>query len=105
MDLGQDPRRQLDWLQQIQPDYLTSPATNLQMLASLSKERGELIESLQCALSMGESLSADEAAEFESAFGAPVKNLWRAAVDIQVGLSDRIQPGPGGKLQSVVIKG
>ena len=38
MDIGQDPRRQLEWLGEVNPDYLLSHTSNLELLAGLLRD-------------------------------------------------------------------
>jgi hypothetical protein len=38
IDIRQDPRRQLSWLREINPDYLVSLPSNLEFLAALLAE-------------------------------------------------------------------
>lgn len=76
MDLHQDPRRQLDWLLGLQPDYLLSFPSNLDFLGSLLRERGERIAGLHAIQTFAETLTEEVQARIESAFGVPVKNLY-----------------------------
>src|SRR5262249_17698528 len=58
MDIRQDPRRQLQWLREIRPDYLVSLPSNLDMLASLLHDAGERLPELRAIQAFGETLSA-----------------------------------------------
>jgi phenylacetate-CoA ligase len=76
MDVHQDPRRQLEWLYRITPDYLVSYPSNLEFLAGLIEESGRPLPGLKIIKSLSESLSAETLARVEAAFGAPVKNTY-----------------------------
>ncbi len=76
MDVRQDPRRQLEWLQRIRPNFLLSMPTNLEFLASLLQESGQCWPELRVIQAVGESLSPDVRQRIESGFGVPVKNLY-----------------------------
>jgi phenylacetate-CoA ligase len=76
MDIRQDPRRQLQWLRQIQPHYLLSLPSNLDFLASLLEESGQRLPELLAIQAMGEPLPQAIRQHIESAFGVPVKNLY-----------------------------
>ncbi|MFN4259018.1 MAG: phenylacetate--CoA ligase family protein [Gemmataceae bacterium] len=76
MDIHQDPRRQLEWLRHIQPDYLLSFPSNLEYLANLIERDGERIVSLKAIQTIAEILSPEVQARIESVFGVPVKNTY-----------------------------
>jgi phenylacetate-CoA ligase len=78
MDIRQDPRRQLEWLRGVKPDYLLSMPSNLEFLAGLVIESGEPLPGLRAIQSIGEPLSEDARERIEAGFGAPVKNLYSA---------------------------
>jgi phenylacetate-CoA ligase len=76
IDVRLDPRKQLQWLRQVRPDYLISMPTNLEFLASLLRENNEKLDSLKMIQTMGEPLPRDVRQNIESGFGVPVKNLY-----------------------------
>lgn len=76
MDIRQEPRRQLAWLEQVNPDYLLSHASNLELLASLLADEPRRFPKLAVIQSISETLSAPARAKIEAAFSAPVKNLY-----------------------------
>ncbi|MBL8792555.1 MAG: phenylacetate--CoA ligase family protein [Planctomycetia bacterium] len=76
MDVRQDPRRQLSWLRQVDPDYLISLPSNLDVLASLLAESGRRLPRLRAIQAVGEPLPVNVRQRIESSFGVPVKNLY-----------------------------
>jgi phenylacetate-CoA ligase len=76
MDIRQDPRRQLAWLREVQPNYLISLSSNLEYLAGLVEESGQRLPELRIIQAVGESLSASSRRRIESGFGVPVRNLY-----------------------------
>jgi phenylacetate-CoA ligase len=78
MDIRQDPRRQLSWLREVDPDYLSSAPSNLEFLAGLLVESGQTLPKLRAIQSVGESLPPLSRQRIEAGFGVPVKNLYSA---------------------------
>ena len=78
MDIGQDPRRQLQWLRSLEPDYLMSYPANLEVLAVLLKQEGPL-PSLQLIQALSDTLSDEQKAIIEESFGVPVRNMYSCA--------------------------
>jgi phenylacetate-CoA ligase len=76
MDIRQDPRRQLAWLRQVNPDYLLSVPSNLEFLAGLLQESGARLPNLRAIQAIGEPLTAGTLQRIENGFGVPVKNLY-----------------------------
>jgi phenylacetate-CoA ligase len=76
MDIRQDPRKQLEWLRNVDPDYLLSMPTNLEFLAALVRESGQRLPKLKVIQAVGESLPRDVRTNIEEGFGVPVKNLY-----------------------------
>ena len=76
MDIRQEPKLQLLWLQRIRPNYLLSMPTNLELLAGLVEEKGVRFPDLRAIQSFGEPLAESAAQRIERAFGVPVKNLY-----------------------------
>jgi phenylacetate-CoA ligase len=76
MDVRQDPRRQLQWLREINPDYLLSMPTNLDFLAGLVQESNEKLPKLRAIQAFGELLTPEAKERIETSFGVPVKNLY-----------------------------
>jgi len=76
MDIRQDPRRQLEWLRQVQPEYLISLASNLEYLAGMVEESGQQLTNLKAIQNVGESLTASARSRIESVFGVPVHDLY-----------------------------
>jgi phenylacetate-CoA ligase len=76
LDIQQDPRRQLQWLRQVQPEYLLSYASNLEFLAGLLRQDGRKLPSLRAVQSLAETLDEPVRRQIEEAFGVPVKDLY-----------------------------
>jgi phenylacetate-CoA ligase len=76
MDIRQDPRRQLEWLREVNPHYLISLSSNLELLADLIEESGRRLPELRIIQAVGESLPASARRKIESGFGVPVRNLY-----------------------------
>ena len=76
MDIHQDPRRQLEWLRRVDPDYLISFPSNLEFLASLMAESGRKLPRLAGIQSYGETLTDAVRELVESAFGVRVWNTY-----------------------------
>lgn len=76
MDIRQDPRRQLEWLREVNPQYLISLSSNLEYLADLVEESGQRLPELRIIQAVGESLPPDARRKIESGFGVPVRNLY-----------------------------
>jgi len=79
MDLRQETRKQLAWLRQIEPNYLISYPSNLDVLAGLIAEQGERLPSLRGIQTLSEALSPQVQQRIESAFGVPVKITYSCA--------------------------
>ena len=76
MDIRQDPRRQLEWLRRVDPDYLISLPSNLEYLACLIEESGLRLPRLRAIQAIGEPLPPHVRRRIESGFGVPVRNLY-----------------------------
>jgi phenylacetate-CoA ligase len=76
MDIHQDPRRQLEWLRLVAPDYLLSFSSNLEFLAGLVRDEGRRLAGLRAIQSMAHTLTDEARARIEAAFGVPVKNTY-----------------------------
>jgi phenylacetate-CoA ligase len=76
MDIRQDPRRQLEWLREVQPQYLISLSSNLEQLAGMLEESGQRLPELRAIQNVGESLTPTARRTIESGFGVPVRNLY-----------------------------
>ena len=76
MDIRQNPRRQLAWLREVNPQYLISLSSNLEYLATLVEESGQRLADLRIIQVVGESLSVSVRRRIESGFGVPVRNLY-----------------------------
>lgn len=76
MDIRQDPRRQLEWLATIQPNFLISMPSNLEFLAGLIEDGGPRPTELRAIQALGETLPSDVSRRIETAFAAPLKNLY-----------------------------
>jgi phenylacetate-CoA ligase len=76
MDVRQDAHVQLAWLRRIDPDYLLSFPTNLELLAGLIGESGQRLPRLRAIQAVGETLPDATRQRIESGFGAPVKNVY-----------------------------
>lgn len=75
MDIAQEPRRQLEWLRRIGPDYLVSYPANLEVLAELVRRDGP-IAGLRGIQSVSDTLTPEAQAAIEAAFQVPVKNTY-----------------------------
>jgi phenylacetate-CoA ligase len=76
LDIQQEPRRQLQWLRQVEPDYLLSYPSNLEFLAGLVRQEGQQLPSLRVIQSFAETLDEPVREQIEAAFGVPVKDLY-----------------------------
>jgi phenylacetate-CoA ligase len=76
MDIRQDPRLQLAWLRQFDPDFLLSMPSNLEFLASLIEESGQRLPRLRAIQAVGETLTDATRQHIEAGFGVPVKNVY-----------------------------
>lgn len=76
MNLNQEPRRQLEWLLGIDPDYILSHPSNLQFLAGLALEQGRRFGRLRRVLAISEQLPDDVRDRIAAGFGAPVNNTY-----------------------------
>jgi phenylacetate-CoA ligase len=76
MDIRQDPRRQLEWLRGVNPQYLISLPSNLEYLAGLVAESGQRLPELRAIQAIGEPLTPAARRAIESGFGAPVRDLY-----------------------------
>ena len=79
MDIGQKPRRQIAWLQEVNPDYLLSHTSNLELLAGILLDEPKHFPRLRAVQAISETLAEVTQAKIESAFGVPVKNLYSCA--------------------------
>jgi len=79
MDISQKPERQLDWLRQIDPDYLLSQTSNLEMLAAILRDEPRKFPRLRAIQAISETLGSEAQVAIEEAFGAPVRNLYSCA--------------------------
>lgn len=79
MDIHQDPRRQLQWLREIEPDYLLSFPSNLEFLARLVEESGEPLPQLKAIQAISETLTDEMRDCIEQGFGVPVRNTYSCA--------------------------
>jgi phenylacetate-CoA ligase len=76
MDIQQDPRRQLQWLRRVDPDYLSSNTGNLEALAGLVQESGQRLPRLRHIHSAFEAVTDEARARIEGAFGVPLKDAY-----------------------------
>ena len=76
MDIGQDLEAQLSFIVRVNPHYLLSYPTNLAALGRMLSERGVRLSRLQVVQTIGELLAADVRQVIETAFGAPVTDLY-----------------------------
>ena len=79
MDIRQDPKLQLLWLQRVRPNYLLSMPSNLEILAGLVEERGVRLADLRAIQTFGEPLPDLARERIERAFGVPIRNLYSAS--------------------------
>jgi phenylacetate-CoA ligase len=76
MSISQEPRRQLEWLMQVNPAYVLSYPTNLEFLARLAEQTGLRPPALRGIQAISETLTPDAHARISSVFGVPVWNLY-----------------------------
>ena len=76
MDIRQDPRKQIEWLHRIRPNYILSLPSNLELLAGMVQERSERLPELEAIQAIGEPLAPATQQRIEAGFGVPVKNLY-----------------------------
>ncbi len=79
MDIRQDPRRQIEWLEEVNPDYLLSHTSNLELLASMLLDEPRRFPRLSAIQAISETLTKEAQTKIEAAFRAPVKNLYSCA--------------------------
>jgi phenylacetate-CoA ligase len=79
MDIRQKPHRQIEWLREVNPDYLLSHASNLELLANILLDKPQRLPRMRAVQAISETLTKDVQAKIEVAFGAPVKNLYSSA--------------------------
>ncbi len=79
MDIRQNPRRQIEWLQQVNPDFLLSHTSNLELLASMLLDEPRQFPRLGAIQAISETLTKEAQTKIEAAFRAPVKNLYSCA--------------------------
>lgn len=79
MDLRQDPKRQIEWLTEVNPDYLLSHTSNLELLANMLLEEPRSFPKLAAIQAISETLSDEARKKIETAFQAPVRNLYSCA--------------------------
>jgi phenylacetate-CoA ligase len=79
MDIAQEPRRQLDWLVAVNPDFLLSHASNLELLAGILLEEPRRFPRLRAIQAISETLTEAAEERIRTAFGVPVKNLYSCA--------------------------
>ena len=76
MSIAQDPRRQLAWLQRIDPDYLLSHPANTEFLAGLALDEGRRLPRLRVIQTTSEMLTDASRARITAAFGVPVRQMY-----------------------------
>ncbi len=76
LDVHQDPRRQVEWLGRLNPDYLLSYPSNLEALAGLIAHEHKPFPKLRSIQTIAEVLPDETRARLEAAFGVPVKNTY-----------------------------
>jgi phenylacetate-CoA ligase len=76
MDIRQDPRRQMQWLQRMNPHCLLSMPSNLEFLTGLVEQSGARLPELRVIQSMGEAVSPESRRRIESAFAVPLRDTY-----------------------------
>jgi phenylacetate-CoA ligase len=76
LDVRVEPRRQLDWLLEVDPDYLLIKPSALELLAILAQQHGVHLPRLRGIQSYDETLTPQIKERAAAAFGAPVFNLY-----------------------------
>jgi phenylacetate-CoA ligase len=79
MDIGQESDRQIDWLHEVNPDYILSHTSNLELLAGILLDEPRHFPHLRIIQAISETLTETAQTKIETAFGAPVKNLYSCA--------------------------
>ena len=77
-DITRPIQEQVDWLQQVQPDYLLTPPANLYAVVRRCEETGVTIPSLRQIATLGEVLEPDVRAACERVWGLPVVDAYSA---------------------------
>lgn len=78
LNIRSDPARQLEWLQEHNPDYLLSHPTNTREVARLALRRGIKLPRLREVRSFGETLPQDLRALCREAWDATVTDVYSA---------------------------
>jgi phenylacetate-CoA ligase len=76
MDLQQDPRRQIQWLSEVNPDYILSYPINLEAIAAILSENPKTFPRLKAIESISEPLTDEAVRRIEKAFNAPIFNVY-----------------------------
>jgi phenylacetate-CoA ligase len=76
MDLLQDPRRQIQYLSEVNPDYLLGYPSNLEALAGILLDNPRSFPRLKSIQSISEYLTDEAASKIEKAFNAPIFNIY-----------------------------
>jgi len=104
MAVYQDHRRQLQWLRGIEPDYLLSYATNLDVLASLLEEEGRGLTRLRAIQAVSDPLAPEVQARIERAFGVPVRNTYSCCEAGYLATSCPQHPGLHVHAENVILE-
>lgn len=76
VDIRLEPNAQLNWLKHINPNYLISLPSNLDVLSNIVRENDLKFSNLELIQVIGETLLPEVKSNIESAFGVPVRNLY-----------------------------
>ncbi len=76
MDVQQEPIRQLEFAQRVDPNYMISYPSNLLHIAKLAREHNVRLPQLKIIQAIAEELTPETQAEISDAFGVPVKNVY-----------------------------
>jgi phenylacetate-CoA ligase len=76
MDIQQDPRRQIQYLTEVNPDYVLSYPSNMEALAGILIDDPESFPRLKCIQVISETLTDEQRAKIEKAFLVPVMNIY-----------------------------
>ncbi len=79
MDIRQNPQRQIEWLGEIDPDYLLSHTSNLELMASMLQDEPHRFPRLNAIQAISETLTEEAQTTIEAAFQVPVRNLYSCA--------------------------
>ncbi len=76
MDIQQHLRRQIQWLHEVNPNYILSYPSNAEALAGILLDQPRRLPRLRSIQLISETLTDEAKAKIETAFGVPVHNIY-----------------------------